>query len=306
MNYYDLLEVSSKASPAVIKAAYKSLMQRYHPDKNHNDSASAQRTAQLVQAYEVLSDEARRAAYDQQINAQTVLYSASLQDANRILRRQTQLVQPKQHAAKSYWLVWLLIIATMAVALWFLMRPARTSGSGSPYGGQGLGLEDAKNKLAQPPAQPDDSASPRAEALPGDAAKNLAPIANEVLLPDLQVTLMDAENLPVNTEKILKIPLLRLTANTPDAKKLIWYADDHKVLLWQNIESKLMRAKSAQLIAPDSAKYVQELVLQGVTDMLATHKPDLATQVYSIDILLPKSFTVGLYDKKPTQPVPAK
>jgi curved DNA-binding protein CbpA len=306
MNYYDMLEVSSKASPAVIKAAYKSLMQRYHPDKNHNDSASAQRTAQLVQAYEVLSDEARRAAYDLQINAQTAHYSASLQDASRMLRRQTQLAQPRQHAAKSYWLVWLLIIATIAVALWFLLRPARTSGSGSPYSEQGLSLEDAKNKLIQPPAQRDDSASPRVEALPGDAAKNLASITNEVMLSDRQVTLLDAENLPVNTEKILKIPLLRLTGSTPDAKKLIWYADDHKVLLWQNIETKLMRAKSAQLIAPDSAKYVQEMVMQGVTDMVATHKPDLATQVYSIDIHLPKSFTVGLYNKIPPQPVPAK
>lgn len=50
MNYYDLLEVSAKASPEVIKAAYKNLMQRYRPDKNHDDSDSAQRTAQMVQA----------------------------------------------------------------------------------------------------------------------------------------------------------------------------------------------------------------------------------------------------------------
>ena len=54
MNYYEILEVSRNASKEVVKAAYKSLMQRYHPDKNPGDTAIAERAAMVVQAYEVI------------------------------------------------------------------------------------------------------------------------------------------------------------------------------------------------------------------------------------------------------------
>lgn len=70
MNHYEFLEVSPVASPEVIRAAYRSLMQRYHPDKNPGDAAAAARASQVVQAYEVLSDPVRRAAYDRQLQAQ--------------------------------------------------------------------------------------------------------------------------------------------------------------------------------------------------------------------------------------------
>lgn len=75
MNWYEVLEVSPSASPQVIRAAYKSLMQRYHPDKSSGEGASAgsdgQRASLLAQAYAVLSDETLRQAYDRQLLQQT-------------------------------------------------------------------------------------------------------------------------------------------------------------------------------------------------------------------------------------------
>lgn len=65
MSHYDTLEVVPHASAETIRAAYRSLMQRHHPDKHPGDAAMAARAAQLTQAYEVLSEPARRAAYDQ-------------------------------------------------------------------------------------------------------------------------------------------------------------------------------------------------------------------------------------------------
>lgn len=64
LTHYDILEVSSKASIEVIRAAYKSLMQRYHPDKNTNQIESTARASAIAQAYDVLSDPQRRLVYD--------------------------------------------------------------------------------------------------------------------------------------------------------------------------------------------------------------------------------------------------
>jgi DnaJ-class molecular chaperone len=64
MNYYDLLEIHPKASGEVIKAAYKVLAQKYHPDKN--PAANSMNKMQSInEAYTVLSDKVKRENYDQ-------------------------------------------------------------------------------------------------------------------------------------------------------------------------------------------------------------------------------------------------
>lgn len=61
---YDVLEVSRSASPAVIRAAYKSLAQRLHPDKNPDNPDAENQLKLINHAYETLSDPSQRAAYD--------------------------------------------------------------------------------------------------------------------------------------------------------------------------------------------------------------------------------------------------
>lgn len=61
--HYDVLEVSPQASAPTIRAAYKSLMQRHHPDRLA--AVDAQQQARRINlAYEVLSDPGQRARYD--------------------------------------------------------------------------------------------------------------------------------------------------------------------------------------------------------------------------------------------------
>ena len=67
MNHYDVLEVSTTASPEVIRAAYRSLMQRFHPDKNPGDEAAGTRAAAIAAAYAVLSKAEKRAEYDRRL-----------------------------------------------------------------------------------------------------------------------------------------------------------------------------------------------------------------------------------------------
>jgi curved DNA-binding protein CbpA len=65
--HYDNLKVARNAPPEVIRAAYKTLSQRFHPDRN-SDNESATRIFQIIStAYEVLSDPARRKEHDEWI-----------------------------------------------------------------------------------------------------------------------------------------------------------------------------------------------------------------------------------------------
>lgn len=62
MNYYELLQITPDASIEVIKAAYKALVKKYHPDNGHKDGN--EKLQLLNEAYEILSDVNKRKLYD--------------------------------------------------------------------------------------------------------------------------------------------------------------------------------------------------------------------------------------------------
>ena len=63
-SYYEVLMVTRDAPPEVIRAAYKALLQKWHPDRNSHESAQ-EITALLNRAYAELSDPEKRCAYDE-------------------------------------------------------------------------------------------------------------------------------------------------------------------------------------------------------------------------------------------------
>jgi molecular chaperone DnaJ len=64
-DYYEVLGISKSASAAEIKKAYRRLAMKHHPDRNKDDEgASETRFKEAKEAYEVLKDEEKRAAYD--------------------------------------------------------------------------------------------------------------------------------------------------------------------------------------------------------------------------------------------------
>jgi molecular chaperone DnaJ len=63
-DYYEILNVSKDASLDEIKAAYRKLAKKYHPDLNPNDKEAEQKFKEINEAYEVLSDPEKRRRYD--------------------------------------------------------------------------------------------------------------------------------------------------------------------------------------------------------------------------------------------------
>ncbi len=65
IDYYKILEISKTASEADIKAAYRKLARKYHPDLNPNDENAKKKFQQINEANEVLSDPEKRKKYDE-------------------------------------------------------------------------------------------------------------------------------------------------------------------------------------------------------------------------------------------------
>lgn len=63
-DFYRVLGVGKTATPAEIKKAYRMLVKRYHPDLHPGDAEAERHFKRITAAYEVLSDETRKAAYD--------------------------------------------------------------------------------------------------------------------------------------------------------------------------------------------------------------------------------------------------
>ena len=63
-DYYEVLGLSRDAAEGDIKKAYRKLAVKYHPDRNEDDPEAAEKFREVTEAYEVLKDAERRAAYD--------------------------------------------------------------------------------------------------------------------------------------------------------------------------------------------------------------------------------------------------
>ena len=89
MSYYDILEVSPKASKEVIKNAYRALSKKYHPDTYKGDLKYAQeKMKEINTAYETLMDEDKRLVYDYE-NGYKI-------DPNSVVEQYAQAVRQKE------------------------------------------------------------------------------------------------------------------------------------------------------------------------------------------------------------------
>lgn len=66
-DYYKILGVSKDSNQTQIRKAFRELALKHHPDKNKNSEESKLKFMEIVQAYEVLSDDKSRKSYDNKI-----------------------------------------------------------------------------------------------------------------------------------------------------------------------------------------------------------------------------------------------
>ena len=64
VDYYRVLQVKPSATLVEIKRSFRTLALKYHPDKNKNSENAREKFMQIIEAYEVLSDEYARKRYD--------------------------------------------------------------------------------------------------------------------------------------------------------------------------------------------------------------------------------------------------
>jgi molecular chaperone DnaJ len=64
-DYYDVLGVSRNVDKAELKKAYRRYAMKYHPDRNEGDVKAEEKFKEVKEAYDILSDSQKRAAYDQ-------------------------------------------------------------------------------------------------------------------------------------------------------------------------------------------------------------------------------------------------
>ena len=85
VNYYHILGLETGAGIEAVKIAFRRLAKLYHPDMNPNDK---ERFAQILKAYETLSDPTLRTSYDYKLNYQQF--------------QQTQIVEKKKAVTKTW------------------------------------------------------------------------------------------------------------------------------------------------------------------------------------------------------------
>ena len=68
INYYEVLEINSGASEEVVKAVYKALIKKYHPDNGTEQDPTGEKMRMVNEAYRILSDPQKRQEYDYQLN----------------------------------------------------------------------------------------------------------------------------------------------------------------------------------------------------------------------------------------------
>ena len=90
-NYYEILEVDKNASSEVIEKAYRALAKKYHPDLQQGlkQQEYAEKMKIINQAYDVLSDDAKRQEYNQKIENETI----SREQHERIMQENYKLKQ---------------------------------------------------------------------------------------------------------------------------------------------------------------------------------------------------------------------
>jgi flagellar basal body-associated protein FliL len=302
MNYYDILEVSPRASNEVIRAAYKSLIQRYHPDKNPGDTAAANRATQVVQAYEVLSDGDKRAAYDLQCNSPIHAPIETYRATHHSLKQTDKSNKSNKPKKSNYGYVWIIITVIMLSGGGFLVFSKKSLSPTTELTEARLLIEKGDSSEAQKQTafkRAEDILSQHPEIRQAEAAQAAQALASrtvELWNSGFTVQLRALDG----TAHALTLPVLQVRVGTFDAGKVLAHVETQKQFIREQLATRLAQAKYEALTSAGGERYLNTVVLDALDEILGTHRlEDYPTSTSEspgrygpITVLLPEAFAL--------------
>lgn len=267
-NHYDTLEVSPTASPEVLRAAYKSLIQRLHPDRNPDDPSAAERSSRVVTAYQVLSDPTTRAAYDLELRRLALVAARPVAPPPVIMRRAAPTTTPL-HAV-----LWAMPLILLVVLVGYFWREVNRPAPG-------------KLLAPLPPTNQASNDSPP----PRQVGRTLDDFVTRI-----EVKLASGAALP---NPRLDIPALSLVAGGFDAERFVEFAERNRDYLSSKLVERLASASHSSLAAQNGEAYLRQFILDALADIantrrIAANAPAAvrASHYGAADVLLPEGFRV--------------
>jgi curved DNA-binding protein CbpA len=303
MNHYDVLEVSHKASPEVLKAAYKSLMQRYHPDKNPGNKDAAAHARLITCAYDVLSNAAQRAAYDMAISQVRETPAATYAGGNRKTiapaNRATSLDANKNGTYRHFWLIILATIILFGGGTLYLLKKQAPKQALVAEPSVGLNAVESKPPTSQSePAVDAYGQNPKFE----DAANLTFRLASALIvtLKDFSASQDGSPSPPPKQRLFLTIPSILVQIGRSDSSEFIRYLDRNKVSINEKLEKRLAEANADELLKISGELYLRKFILDVIQEIPGTNRIDndlaFATATpgrYGVTgISLPESFSL--------------
>ncbi|MBC7619090.1 MAG: J domain-containing protein [Candidatus Saccharibacteria bacterium] len=297
ITHYDTLEVSPKASAEVIRAAYKSLMQRHHPDKQGAAAPSGDRATHIAQAYSVLSDPGQRAAYDQTL----ALPSLPLNGVAVPARANTKYSPPPDRKAWYVWYAWALI-ATILLAGGVILTQSKKRLDSKPALRNVQPGERQEGRTGSGPTATDPlSQSTASSGADMPAAQASAPLLARTLMPyalDLSVELATRRH-------VLTIPELGLRVGAPEPLRWVQKLEAQRQEILRQLLVRLAAVPFDELAKPEADLYLKSLMAHTVAQAIglppALLEPAVTPPVVSpadptlvpvqpIEVLMPQGF----------------
>lgn len=283
MTHYDTLEVSPKASAEVIRAAYKSLMQRHHPDKQTDASQPNPRAAFIAQAYGVLGDPVKRAAYDLEIlqRPEPLPPAATLASVAHAKRRPSHRAQQRNWRGVYAWGLILFIL----VAGWLLLKQPK------PTRPKAISLTDSDlatrtAPVASAPATPASDAAEaslsKTETPEQRAARTLTSFAT-----NLTVELTGARPASQGSPAVLTIPDLVIRVGTADPARWVQRITERREAVLRALLADLSMLRREDLAQADGDLELQRVI---VASVMQTVGLTLQGTVAPLEVSLPQGF----------------
>ncbi len=303
MNHYDVLQVSPKASAEVLRAAYKSLMQRYHPDKNPGGTQATlqatQQTSRIAQAYDVLSDPVKRAAYDLELRsvAESQVQQRFAARAGTAARRTPS--RPAAAMTQQPWYVWGLVVFIVVAGSMLLLSkkgsplPVVPTPENAPIGTLNNSLPVSVVPSAGTPAMTTTVAAAMSEA--EIRARTVDAFATSLYI-DLALGPLDKPD----TLRVLAIPQLGLRVKVADYAPWLQKIDTQRAAILRKLLERLAAAHHANLVGVEGDLTLRRLVATTVSESIGLDEVvalpsglvTVPAGLNSLEVLLPQSYSV--------------